>query len=66
MTTTSEFDLSAAFLDIAACPDCHAKLAVDYERGELVCTNGACGLAYPVQGGIPVLLVDQARHVDQD
>ena len=54
-------DLSPEFLAIAACPSCHAKFAVDYDALELVCTNGACGLAYPVRDGIPVLLIDQAR-----
>ncbi len=66
MATTSELDLSAGFLEIAACPSCHAKLAVDYERSELACTNGACGLAYPVRDQIPVLLIDQARHASRD
>ncbi len=54
-------DLSAEFLAIAACPACHAKFAVDYDRAELVCTNESCGLAYPVRDQIPVLLIDQAR-----
>ena len=31
-------ELSTEFLAIAACPACHAKFAVDYERSELVCT----------------------------
>lgn len=58
---TMDVELSPAFLDIAACPACHAKLAIDYEQSELVCTNGRCGLAYPVRDGIPVLIVDEAR-----
>ncbi|MFV0430488.1 MAG: Trm112 family protein [Arachnia sp.] len=58
----SSIDLSPEFLAIAACPACHAKFAVDYDRGELVCTSNACGLAYPVRDRIPVLLIDQARN----
>lgn len=62
MSSQSEsIDLSPAFLEIAACPNCHSKLAVDYENAELVCANAACGLAYPIRDGIPVLLVDEAR-----
>ncbi|QXT63699.1 MULTISPECIES: Trm112 family protein [Tessaracoccus] len=53
--------LSPEFLAIAACPSCHAKFAVDYDAKELICTNQACGLAYPVRDQIPVLLIDQAR-----
>lgn len=53
--------LSPEFLEIAACPSCHAKFAVDYDAHELVCTNQACALAYPVRDQIPVLLIDQAR-----
>lgn len=57
-----QMDLSAAFLEIAACPACHAKFAVNYDTHELVCTNGECGLAFAVRNGIPVLLVDEARR----
>lgn len=59
--TDEQLTLSSEFLAIAACPACHAKFAVDYDRHELVCTNQACALAYPVRDQIPVLLIDQAR-----
>jgi uncharacterized protein YbaR (Trm112 family) len=49
-------------LDILACPACHAPLRADDSASELVCTNEACALAYPVRDDIPVLLVDEARH----
>ena len=52
-------NLDPALLEIIVCPACHGALAVDDAAGELVCT--ACGLAYPVRDGIPVLLVDEAR-----
>lgn len=55
-------DLDPALLDVLACPNCHAPLAVDHDRHELVCTGNGCGLAYPVRDGIPVLLVDEARN----
>lgn len=55
-------DLAPELLDILACPNCHGSLAVDHEADELVCTDPACGLAYPVRDQIPVLLVDEARR----
>lgn len=56
-----QLQLSPELLAILACPSCHAKFAVDYDAQELVCTNQACALAYPVRDQIPVLLIDQAR-----
>lgn len=55
-------DLAPELLEVLACPACRAQLALDYEGSELVCTSGACGLAYPIRDGIPVLLVDEARR----
>jgi uncharacterized protein YbaR (Trm112 family) len=49
-------------LEILACPACRSPLREDDAAGELVCTNEACGLAYPVRDDIPVLLVDEARR----
>ena len=52
--------VEAALLEILACPVCHAPLRE--EGQELVCTADSCGLAYPVQEGVPVLLEDEARR----
>ncbi|QKE85508.1 Trm112 family protein [Arthrobacter sp. NEB 688] len=50
--------------EILRCPSCRAELRDDTgpTGPELVCTNGACGLAYRIDEGVPVLLVDEARH----
>jgi len=53
--------LSPNFLDVAACPACHAKLAIDYGAEALACTGPTCGLIYPVRDGIPILLIDEAH-----
>jgi uncharacterized protein YbaR (Trm112 family) len=59
--------LDEKLLEIVVCPQCHGSLepvattAVEGASGELVC-QGACGFAYPVRDGIPVLLVDEARR----
>jgi uncharacterized protein YbaR (Trm112 family) len=50
--------------EILRCPKCQATLRDDTGPGgaaELVCTAGDCGLAYPMDGTIPVLLIDEAR-----
>ena len=59
-------DLAPELLEILACPNCHGGLAVDHDRDELVCTSPDCQLAYPVNDGIPVLLVDEARPPSKD
>lgn len=55
-------EIAADLLELLVCPECHAKLAWDYEAAELVCTNPSCQLRYPVRNGIPILLIDEARR----
>ena len=49
--------------EILRCPKCHAELRDDTgpDGPELVCLAGECGLAYRIEDGIPVLLIDEAR-----
>ena len=60
-TASGPLGLDADLLAILACPDTHhTPLTVDEAAGELVC--GTCDRAFPVRDGIPVLLLDEARH----
>ena len=55
--------LDPMLLSILACPDTHhSPLTVDEAASELLCTT--CDRAFPVRDGIPVLLLDEARHRD--
>ena len=54
--------MNEALLDILVCPLARTKLRWDAEAQELV--SDAAGLAYPVRDGVPVLLPDEARRLD--
>jgi uncharacterized protein YbaR (Trm112 family) len=58
--------ISDDLLQILACPACHAKLALVRDRW-LVCQNDGCRRKYPIEDGIPVLLVDEGdKYVELD
>jgi len=62
-TGTGPLGLDPQLLSILACPDTHhSPLTVDEAASELLCTT--CDRAFPVRDGIPVLLLDEARHRD--
>lgn len=46
-------------LSILVCPVTRTPLVHDEAASELIST--AAGLAYPIRGGVPVLLVEAAR-----
>lgn len=49
-------------LEALVCPLTHAPLSYDAERQELV--SRSAKLAFPIRGGIPIMLVDEAREID--
>ncbi len=49
-------------LEILVCPLTKGPLRYDRERQELV--SDQAGLAYPIRDGIPIMLVDEARRLD--
>jgi uncharacterized protein YbaR (Trm112 family) len=51
-------------LDLLVCPLTKGPLRYDRARQELV--SEQAGLAYPIRDGIPIMLVDEARPLDQD
>lgn len=51
-------------LEILVCPLTKATLHYDREKQELV--SRAAGLAYPIRGGVPVMLQDQARRLSDE
>ncbi len=51
-------------LEILVCPVTKGPLVFDRERQELI--SKSARLAYPVRDGIPVLLEDEARKLEQN
>jgi len=58
----SECTVDSRLLEIPVCPLTKGPLRYDKDAQELV--NDQSGLAYPVRDGIPIILVDQARPLD--
>ncbi len=50
-------------LERLVCPATRTKLRYDEARQELV--SDEAGVAYPVRDGVPVLLVEAARRLDE-
>lgn len=51
-------------LDILVCPLTKGPLRYDAAAQELI--SERAGLAYPIRDGIPIMLVDEARSLDDD
>ncbi len=49
-------------LEILVCPLTKIPLRYDREKQELI--SDRAGLAYPIRDGIPIMLVDEARKLE--
>jgi uncharacterized protein YbaR (Trm112 family) len=57
-------DTDPKLLEILVCPVTRTTLHYDRERQELV--SRAAGLAYPIRGGVPIMLPGEARTLSDD
>ncbi len=56
--------LAGQMMQLLVCPLTKQSLKYDKERQELISVSAR--LAYPVRGGIPILLPSEARRLDED
>jgi uncharacterized protein YbaR (Trm112 family) len=64
MSTPSPHEVDPKLLEILVCPRTGGPLSYDRERQELI--SRKAGLAYPIRDGIPIMLPDEARSLNDD
>lgn len=62
MTATPSVD--PKLLEILVCPLTKGPLRFDADKQELI--SEQAGLAYPIRDGIPIMLAEEARPLDDD
>lgn len=55
--------VDAKLLEILVCPVTKGPLRYDADAQELI--SDQAGLAFPIRDGIPIMLVDEARKLDE-
>jgi uncharacterized protein YbaR (Trm112 family) len=56
-------EIDPKLLEILVCPVTKGPLIYDRERQELI--SKRANLAYPIRDGIPVMLPEEARNLDE-
>jgi uncharacterized protein YbaR (Trm112 family) len=57
-------EVDPKLLEILVCPVTKTTLRYDRERQELI--SDKARLAYPIRDGIPIMLADEARSLDDE
>lgn len=57
-------EVATELLEILACPLCKGDLNYDKSNNELICHKSQ--LAFPIRDGIPIMLIDEARKIEQE
>ncbi len=55
--------VSPRLLESLVCPATGGRLTYDPDRRELI--SKSANLAYPIRQGIPIMLADEARNLDE-
>ncbi len=56
--------ISEELLEILACPKCKGPVELTENNDGLVCKS--CRLLYEIRDDIPVMLIDEARKLEED
>lgn len=62
-TPTLQNDVDPRLLEVLVCPISHGPLDYDRQKGELISRKAR--LAYPIRDGVPVMLAEEARTLDE-
>jgi uncharacterized protein len=63
MIAAANTKVDPKLLEILVCPVTRGPLEYDPEAGELI--SRQAGLAFPIRDGIPIMLVDEARKLEE-
>jgi hypothetical protein len=56
-------EVDPKLLDVLVCPLSKTPLIYDKKANELI--SKSAGLAFPIRNGVPILLIDEARQLDE-
>lgn len=56
--------ISKELLEILACPKCKGEVELTENKDGLVCKS--CRLLYEIRDDIPVMLIDEARKLEEN
>ncbi|HVF58147.1 MAG TPA: Trm112 family protein [Pyrinomonadaceae bacterium] len=56
--------ITQEFLEILICPACKGKVELKADESALKCVE--CRRVYPINNGIPVMVVEEARIEDEE
>jgi len=57
-------DVNQKLFELLVCPLTKGPLSYDTKKQELISPRAK--LAYPIRDGVPILLVDEARKLEED
>lgn len=55
-------EIDQELLEVLVCPLSKAELIYDKENNELICEESK--LAYPIKNGIPIMIIEEARKLN--
>jgi len=55
--------INKELLDVLACPKCKNSVRLNESGDGLICDR--CLLLYEIKDGIPIMLIDEAKHIDK-